>query len=194
MNPKMISTLAGIGAGIGTVGALGLGVAATKGASKLTGKPVGMYGSTAHILTNDKLEKQDKKEILKEVDKQQLKDLGKIGGLSALTAGGAVIAAGCSKKALNGFKNIKNSIASMADKIKIGGKSLAQKVADTGLYKKIKTLPAPAKAGIMAGAAILATLGMFLPAKSIADASRIEAKAEAKAEVENVFETIANCE
>lgn len=194
MNPKMISTLAGIGAGVGTIGGIGLGMAGAKGISKLTGKPVGMYGSTAHVLTNDKLDKEAKKEVAKEVNKQQLKDLGKIGGLTALTAGGAVIAAGCSKKALNGFKNIKNGAASMADKIKIDGKSLAQKIADTGLYKKIKTLPAPAKAGIMAGAAVLATLGMFLPAKTIADASKIEAKAEAKAEVENVFETIANCE
>ena len=86
-------TAAAIGAASGTVG-----LAVAKNISK-NGKTIGLIGSPAHILTNDKIE--DKSSALKELNKESLKDSAKLLGATAGVASGAALVTGISKKAQN---------------------------------------------------------------------------------------------
>ncbi len=160
---------------------------------------VGMKGSIAHVLTNDKIE--DKGACFKELFKETAKDTLTIGGITAGAAGAAAIVTGCSNKASNAFKNIITGVGNALDKIKIdsvskyrGNKfesikevienstsaSLKEIVKDSSIYKKIHSLPTPAKAAIAAGAAALALVGSIMSISLASKAGYIEGKHEVK--------------
>lgn len=158
--------------GIGTMGGLKL-------ASKITGKPMGLPGSTAHVLTNDKLDKEAKKEVLKECTKEGFKDIAKMTGVAGAAAGAAAIATGCSNKASAVAKKAFAGAEKLLSKVSVNGKSLKTMVKNSNLYKNFNKLPMPAKAAIAAGAAVLAFAAPILGLSAQSKSGYIEGKYEA---------------
>ncbi|MBE7705708.1 MAG: hypothetical protein E7Z91_00475 [Cyanobacteria bacterium SIG30] len=165
---KSMAPIIGVGTG---VGALAL-------TSKVTKKPVGINGSIAHILTNDKLDKEAKKDVFKETAKEEAKDLLTATGTTLATGGLAALLAKKSNKFVGGLKNIKTEVGKGLSQISVKGKNLKDILANTKIYTKIKTLPTPVKAGIMVGAAVLGFFGL----KDLTEnkAAYIEGKHESK--------------
>ncbi len=166
-NALLISSLAG--------GAVGLGSVAL--AAKISKKPIGCKGSMAHIMSNDKLDKQAKKDTFKQIGKETLKDTGKIAGATAVLSGAAALATK-STKVSTFLKDAKATIGEGLSKISINNKNLKSMITDSSLYKKANALPKPAKAAIATAAAALALITPFWMLKSASDAGYIEAQNE----------------
>ena len=139
---------------------------------------VGMKGSIAHVLTNDKIE--DKGACFKEMAKEGIKDTLVLSGVTAGTAGAAALATGCSNKAAGAFNQLKTKAGEILSKISVNGENLKDIVKNSSIYKKINTLPTPAKAAIAAGAAAIALVGSIMTISAQSKAGYIEGKHEVK--------------
>lgn len=168
MNPNTLAAAVGTATAAGTIAV----------ASKLSGKPIGCKGSIAHIATNDKMDAQDKAKTYTQIAGQQLKDTVTIAGVTSVAGGTAAIAAQSSNKFVENLKSIKNNIADSLSQVSIGGKNLKETISNSDLYKKIKSLPTPAKAAIMVGAATFGVLAPLFSLKAAGDAGYIEGKNE----------------
>ena len=168
MNTGALTTAASAAIAAGAIGA----------ASKLTDNPIGCKGSLAHIATNEKLDAKDKVKTVAQITGQQLKDTVTIAGVTSVAGGAAAVAAKSSNKFVDYLKNVKHQAGEALSNITIKGKDLKSTIKDSNLYKKIDSLPKPAKAAIMVGSAVLATMSSFGKLKSAGDAGYIEAKNE----------------
>lgn len=157
----------------------GLGIGSLALASKLSKKPIGCKGSIAHILSNDKLDKQAKVDTFKDIAKENLKDTGKVLGISAGYAGMAALASKSTKfpKILKMFRKF---VGDKLSNISYKGNDLKSIIANTTAYKKFNALPRPAKAAIAYGGAALAALSTIFAIKQTSDAGYIEAQHEQK--------------
>lgn len=173
-----MTNLAAVGLAGGVLGSVGT-MGGLKLASKLTGKPMGLPGSAAHILTNDKLDKQAKAQVLKECTKESFKDIAKLTGAAGAAAGATAIATGCSNKAAGYAKQALASAEKLLSKVSINKKNLKTTIKNSSLYKNINKLPLTAKAAIAAGAAVLALAAPFASLASQSKAGYIEGKYEA---------------
>lgn len=172
MNMNVIAPIVGGVAGTG----LALGGSAIY--KKVSGKPAGVPGSVAHIVTNEKLDNKAKAEVLKEQFVESTKDTLKLGGAVAGTATAASLITGNSEKAANVFNKIKSKIGDTLAKCSINGKNLKDIVKNTKVFQKFNSLPTPAKAGITAGAALLALAAPVVSMVSAQKAGYIEGKHE----------------
>ena len=139
---------------------------------------VGMKGSIAHVLTNDKIE--DKGACFKEMAKESIKDTLVLGSVTAGTAGAAAIATGCSNKAAGAFNQLKTKAGEILNKISINDKNLKDIVKNSKIYNKISALPTPAKAAIAAGAVAITLVGSLMTVSAQSKAGYIEGKHEVK--------------
>lgn len=169
---------------IGSVAGAAVGTALTVGGSKIymngTGKPAGAPGSIAHILTNDKLDKQGKADVLKEQTKESLKDALKVTGLAAGCAGAAALATAKSPKLSGLLSSAKSAVGGALEKVSVNGDNLKDMVKGTKVFEKFSALPKPAKAAIAVGAGALAGLGTIYKAVTQSKAGYIEGKHEAE--------------
>lgn len=156
-------------------GVMGLG--ATPLIASKAKNPIGSKGSITHILSNDKLDKEAKKDTFKQIKKEAFKDTGKLFGMTAGVAGIAAIATK-SGKVTNKLKSFKKNAGTLLNYFSYRGKSMKDIIANTKEYKKFNTLPKPLKAGIGAAVATLAVLTPIFLSKSRTDAAYIEAKNE----------------
>lgn len=163
---------------------------------------IGMVGSPAHILTNEKIEGKDKLKTIGKVYAEAAKDTLTIGGVAAGT-GAAVAAAtkfnkGFAAKVAQFAGTAKEATGNILSKIGIqktyaSGKKgfvsvkgvVENKLKElannkNSLYSKFKGLPTYAKAGIAAGVAALAVVGNIIGVNSVAKAGKIEGEAEKK--------------
>lgn len=163
-------------AGMLGTGAVAGSVAIANKAKKTLGAP----GSMGHIMTNDKLDRKAKKEVLIEQNVESAKDMLKLAGASVGAAATTSLVVGNSKNVTNVAKNLKNTFAKHIEKFSFNGKNLKEIIKSTGLFKKFNTLSTPAKAGILAGAAVLALGFPLLILISAAKSAYIEAQHESK--------------
>lgn len=157
---------------------------------------IGMTGSVAHVMTNDKI--QDKGACLKELIKEPIKDMVTIATTGAVAGGaaaGSVVAlnklsssknevlAGKSTALLNSaknlYKNVKTSIGNTLGNVSIDGQNLKDAVKNSKIYTKFNGLPAPAKAAIALGTAALAVVAPLVTINNASKAGYIEGKHEA---------------
>jgi len=163
INPR----LAGISA-IAFTSTLMPSLLVAKAIAKKTGKPQGAPGSTIHVLTNDKLDKQAKKETMKEINSASNKITLKSLKLCAEAAGAAAVAASCSPKfakqvtKLTKLPVVKNVVKFATENTKSG------------------KLPTPAKAAIAVGTLAVAAVAPFVMAINGGKAGYIEGKHENK--------------
>lgn len=140
---------------------------------------VGLNGSIAHVLTNEKIE--NKAGCIKDITVQSGKDILTLAGTTA--AVGAV-AAGATKfggpKVTGLISKAKNHVSGLLDKVSVSGKSLKEVISNTNIYKKFAKLPAPAKAAIAAGTVALALIHPIWSLATAAKAGAIEAQHETK--------------
>lgn len=156
--------------------ALGLGGA--KLASKITGKPVGVPASPEHILTNDKLDKKAKVNVVKEQLQESAKDTLKVGGIVLGSATAASLVAGNSKKVSGFLQTQKGKVGNLLSKVTVNSKNLKEIIQGNNLYKKLNALPAPSKAAIAAAAATLSIVTPIATIVSARKAGYIEGKQE----------------
>jgi hypothetical protein len=176
MNKNVMGNVAASALCCGTAGLGSLG--AIKLQNKITGKPVGCQGSVAHIITNDKIE--DKFECFKEINKEGAKDALKLTTVSGLAAGAGALATVASPKAKSALKSAKTAIGNALSNVSISGKSVKDIIKNTNVFTKFNSLPAPAKAAIAIGGAVLAAGFALFEIMSAAKAGYIEAKHEVK--------------
>ena len=171
-------TAAAIGAASGTVG-----LAVAKNISK-NGKTIGLIGSPAHILTNDKIE--DKSSALKELNKESLKDSAKLLGATAGVASGAALVTGISKKAQNYVGKVISNTGNALNKVyNQSGETLKSHLKENSkLIKKFLNATPATKAAALAGAAFLAIATPIAMLSSASKAGYIEAKYETKNQAE----------
>lgn len=155
-----------------------LGLGGSIAASKITGKPVGCKGSIAHVLTNDKIE--DKLACFKEMNKEGAKDTLKLTAATGVAAGAGALATVASPKAKSFLQNAKTFVGDLLSEFSISGKSVKDIVKNTKVFGKFNSLPAPAKAAIAVGGAVLATGLTLVGCVSAAKAGYIEAQHESK--------------
>ena len=142
---------------------------AVKAIAKRTGKPVGIQGSYYHVLTNDKLDKGNKKAALKEINKESNKLMFKSVKLCAELAGAAAVATSCSPK-------FSKTVATKLTKLPVIKNIINQAAKATTSGK----LPAPAKAAIAVGALALAAITPITMNIAGAKAGYIESQHETK--------------
>ncbi len=175
MNPIITAQLLGGATGVG------LGVGTSKLYTKMTGKPAGAPASLAHILTNDKLDKQAKKDVVKEQLVESGKDTLKLGATAAGIGGAAALACAKSSKAAAFFASTKTKIGNVLSKVSISGKNLKDLVKSTKVFDKFNSLPAPAKVAIAVGAGVVALVAPLATLVSSQKSGYIEGKHEADA-------------
>lgn len=154
-----------------------LGVGTTALIAKKAKKPIGVNGSTMHILTNDKLDEQAKKDTFKQIGKQALKDTGKAAGITAGLAGAAALATK-STKVSTFLKDAKAFAGEALSRVVVKNKDLKSMIKDTKIFKKVNALPKPLKAAIATATAALAVITPILVLKSEKDCAYIEAQNE----------------
>ena len=145
---------------------------------KVSGKPAGAPASIPHIITNDKLTNKAKAEVIKEQIVEGGKDLLKLGGAVAGTATVALIVTGNYEKAANVFNKIKSSVGNALAQCSINGNNLKDIIKNTQVFQKFNSLPTPTKAGITAGAVLLALATPIVSMVSAQKAGYIEGKHE----------------
>ena len=144
---------------LGATTGLGLGLGSAKAYQKISGKAAGCPGSIAHVLTNDKIE--NKAACYAEQLKEFGKDTVKLTAATGAAAGVASLAAGFSPKVQAGVKNIVVKTGEALSQVSVKGQSLKEVVNNTKACGWFKSLPTPAKAAVLAGAAVL-SLGAFV--------------------------------
>ena len=159
---------------------VGLGVGGAKLYTKMTGKTAGAPASLAHILTNDKLDKQAKVDVIKEQFIESGKDTLKIGAAAAGVGGAAALAYAKSPKAAQVMTNAKSKIAEGLSQVSFGGKNLTDLIKGTKIFDKISKLPTPAKVAIAVAAGVIALVAPLATLVSSQKAGYIEGKHEAK--------------
>ena len=162
-------------AGVLMADILGMGPFAT--AVKFSKKPYACKGTGSHIIHNDKLDEQAKKDAFIQINKKAFKGASKIAVFTAGVAGAAAIAA----KTTKGSKFLivaKGVIGNALANISIKNKSLKSMITDTKLFKQINKLPKPAKAAIGAAAVVFALVAPLWRARMSAEAAYIEAQNE----------------
>ncbi len=164
---------------IGCTTGLGIGLAGSKIYSKMTGKAAGAPASAAHILTNDKLDKQGKSDVVKEQLSEGLKDTVNVSKVVIGSAAAASLAAGNSKKVAGLLHKAKTNVGNILSKVTVDNKNLKEIVKNSNIYKKLNNLPTPAKAAIAVGAAALALVAPITSIVSARKAGYIEGKHEA---------------
>ncbi len=163
---------------IGGLAGTGIGLGGSKLYQKISGKPAGVPGSIAHIVTNDKLDNKAKAEVFKEQFVEGTKDTLKLGGAVAGTATAASLITGNSKKAADVFNKIKSKTGEVLAKCSINGKNLKDLIKGTKVFQHLNSLPTPAKAGIAAGAALLTLATPIVSVLNAQKAGYIEGKHE----------------
>ena len=155
--------------------------------SKVTGKTIGVPGSISHTMTNDNLTKQAKAKTVLEGNKEACKDILSLVGTAASVGAATSLVTGCSNKAQTAFGSVKKSVANFCDKILLKGAgtmgqniSLKDAIKEMPVFKKFNSLPTPAKAGIIAGMAVLSVLTPLYSNIISAKAGYIEGKNETK--------------
>ena len=153
------------------------GLTTTTLIAKKAKKPIGCKGSFAHIMSNDKLDEQAKKDTFVQIGKQNLKDAGKVAGTTAVLSGAAALATKSSKVSTF-LKDAKSFIGEGLSEININDKNLKSMIKDSKIFKKANALPKPLKAAIATATAALAILVPAWALKSAGDAGYIEAQNE----------------
>lgn len=162
-------------------------------------EPVGCIGSTAHVVSNDKIE--DKFETISEINKEASKTMGKLGTISLASAGAAGLASKYTKKGSEFAQKSLGKLGSFLDKVNVKSDvikifinpdntakcsrgvvhtSLKEMLSDTKLGQKFVKSSMPTKAAAAAG---LGVLLLGLPLAMLSSASKagyIEAKHEKK--------------
>ena len=165
---------------IGGAAGIGTGLIGSKIYSKITGKPAGAPASLAHILTNDKLDKHAKAEVIKEQMADSINYTGKALGVATVAAGATAIATGCSNKIAGYAQKASAKAGELLSNVAVKGKDLKSIIKETGVYQKFSALPTPAKAALAVGAAVL-TAGLTVAQTLFSQkAGYIEGKHEAK--------------
>ena len=164
-----------------------LGIATPIIYAKATGKTVGVPGSLAHTMTNDKLSRQAKAKTVLEQTKEYGKDVFGLYGTAVGVGATAALATGCSNKVQAALHSAKKGVATVLDDVILKGAgnlgadmSLKEVIKEIPLFQKFNSLPTAAKAGIVAG---MATLSLIAPLYSnivSAKAGYIEGKNESK--------------
>ena len=165
---------------LGGATGVGLGIGASKLYTKATGNTAGVPGSFAHIMTNGKLDKQGKVNVLKEQLIEQGKDTLKLGASAAAVGGTAALAYAKSPRVATALTKAKTKIGEVLSKFSVNGKNLKETIKGTNIFEKISKLPTPAKVAIaVAAGAIALASPIFLLVQS-QKAGYIEGKNEVK--------------
>ena len=109
---------------IGGAAGIGTGLIGSKIYSKITGKPAGAPASLAHILTNDKLDKHAKAEVIKEQMADSINYTGKALGVATVAAGATAIATGCSNKIAGYAQKASAKAGELLSNVAVKGKDL----------------------------------------------------------------------
>ena len=164
-----------------------LGIATPIIYAKATGKTVGVPGSFAHTMTNDKLTRQAKAKTVLEQTKEYGKDVLGLYGSAVGVGATAALATGCSNKVQAALHSAKKGVANLLDDIILKGSgsmgneaSLKELIKEVPIFQKFNALPTAAKAGIVAGFATLSLLAPLYSNIVSAKAGYIEGKNEAK--------------
>ena len=144
----------------------------------VTGKTAGAPGSMAHIMTNDNLSPKAKAQVYLEANKEFAKDTLSLAGATATAAAAGSLAVANSTKCANAFKSMMTKASDVLANSSINGKNVKDTITNTKVYEKIKGLPMAAKAGILAGTAVLAVGALVLNQVTAAKAGYIEAQHE----------------
>ena len=180
MKPVHVASIAGAAAALALENKILDGI--TYKMLKKTGEnakyTTGIPGDVYHITTNKKLSSQEKDEVVKEIKKDGYKQIGEVVFDSGVVGTGVGLVTLCSKNAKKFFAGVKNNIADFAGKIKYDDKTLRETIAQSGIYKKFKALPAPVKVGATVAASLIGFCSMALPKTISANAAYIEAKHE----------------
>lgn len=145
--------------------------------SKIVDGPVGCIGSYSHLVTNDKI--LDKRGLDKTLLKEGAKDTLKLGVAVGVTAGAGALVTGLSSKAKGSFQSLISKTGDILSKVSISDKgNLKEIIKNTKVFTKMNSLPAPAKAAILAGGTVLAAGLSVLGSVSSAKAGYYEAKFE----------------
>lgn len=145
------------------------GIGGSKIYTKITGKTAGVPGSIAHITTNDNLTNEAKLHVFGQYAKEGLKDTIKLAGVTTAAAAGGSLAVANSTKCAKAFGKLTSTVSEFLGKTTINGTNVKEAIKDTQVFKKLNALPTAAKAGIAAGAAVLA---MVLPIVSVNSAAK----------------------
>ena len=156
------------GAAIGAVATVGI----CKGISKLTGKPVGIAGSPAHVLTNDKVD--SKMGVFKDQFVGGLKTDAKVLGVTGIAAGLGALAAKKSPELVDTLKSVKNTFSETF------AQELKSVIKDTKVYQKLSALPTPAKVAVAVGSYALLIGSTIAGLSKIAKYGYIEGQHETK--------------
>ena len=139
--------------------------------AKATGKTVGVPGSIAHTMSNNKLSKQAKIQTIAEQTKETGKDVLNVYGTAIGVGATAALATGCSNKVQGALHSVKKGVANLFDNIILK---------ELPTFKKFNSLPTAAKAGIIAGIATLSIVAPIYGRIIAGKAGYIEGKNEAK--------------
>lgn len=150
INPMVSASVLGGAAGVGT--AIGL----SKLHTKLTGKTTCLPGSIGHILTNDKLDKQAKADVIKEQTAEFNKGTLKLGMTAVGVGAAAALASAKSPKVATFFSNAKSTIAKGLSNISVNGNNLKDMIKGTNAFAKFNKLSSPAKVAIAVSAGVIA--------------------------------------
>lgn len=138
--------------------------------------PIGIYGSTSHVLTNKKVE--NKFECVKEQIKTRVKDSFKgtaaVVGTAGAAAGITAVVNNVKPSALNGLKNQYNKISD-------GAMSVLKKYDLTEAQKaltKFNKVPVAGKVAALVGAASLIVVGAIHQVNQVGKMGGIEGKYE----------------
>ena len=155
--------------------------------AKATGKTMGVPGSIAHTMSNDKLSKQAKAKTVLEQTKEYGKDALNLYGSAVCVGATAALATGCSNKVQAALHSAKKGVANLLDNIVLKGygelgqnMSLKDAVKELPTFQKFNKLPTAAKAGILAAIATLSIAAPIYGKIISAKAGYIEGKNEGK--------------
>ena len=165
--------------GSGTSLGIGLGLGSAKAYKKITGKTAGTPASPMHVLTNDKLDKKGKADVVKEQLVESAKDSITVGKLVIGSAAAASLVAGNSTKVAGFLHSAKSKVGNLLSKVTVDNKNLKEIVQNNNIYKKLNPLPTPAKAAIAAATAAAAIIFPAYVVVGSQKAGYIEGKHEA---------------
>ena len=133
-------------------------------------------GTRIHVIYNDKIS--DKKQCIKDINKQTVKDSLILSGAVAGAGISASVAANVSK---NDFtKTAQKGIEKFIRRFKYKDRSIMARIKRTQLYKTFDKAPKQLKAGIMAASAAFLILLPISHAVHISNKAKIEGNYETK--------------
>lgn len=140
--------------------------------------PIGIYGTTPHVLTNRNIDTRNKVHCFAEQTKESVKDAKTIVKTATAAAGATAIITGCSINAQNFLHGLKHGTGKLLSSFHVDETNLKEIIKNTNTYEKLNALPTPAKAAIAVGVATLSIVSPLIGLSNFAKNAAIEAKHE----------------